>query len=114
MADLERMAREDGLHIVTGGRFHPLVGDSDKGRAVVELRTLYERAWGPIRAIGLGDSPNDLPMLQAVDIPVLVRKPGGAYDPGIRIPGLVFAPGAGPEGWAEAVLGLLRQETLFP
>jgi mannosyl-3-phosphoglycerate phosphatase len=108
------VALEAGLNVVTGGRFHHLVGDNDKGTAVTEVTELYKLAWGPCRSVALGDSLNDLPMLLAVDIPVLVRKPGGTYDPGIRIPGLVFAPGAGPEGWAETVLGILRQETLFP
>ncbi len=109
---VQNIARQEGLHIVTGGRFHHLIGDNDKGRATTELRALYERAWGPCKTVGLGDSLNDLPMLRAVDIPVLVRKPGGGYDPGIEIPGLVFAPGTGPEGWAEAVREILRREAL--
>ena len=57
--------------------------------------------------IGIGDSLNDLPMLQVVDRPVLVQKPGGAYDPDIEIPGLIRPPGIGPVGWNNAVLDLL-------
>ncbi len=109
MGAVERMVRQDRFHIVSGGRFHHLTGDNDKGRAVSRLRELYERAWGPCRAVGLGDGPNDLPMLVAVDVPILVRKAGGKYEPGVDIPGLVFAPGIGPEGWSRSVLEILER-----
>lgn len=107
---VEAAAGQAGLRIVKGGRFAHLLGSNDKGRAVAALRGLYEKACGPLRAVGLGDSLNDVPMLRAVDIPVVVGKPGGGYDPGIDLPGLVRAPGAGPEGWREAVLGILARE----
>jgi mannosyl-3-phosphoglycerate phosphatase len=72
------------------------------------LRALYDRDRGPVRTIGLGDSLNDLPLLESVDVPVLVQKPDGAYDPDITLPGLVRAPGAGPAGWNAAVRELIR------
>jgi mannosyl-3-phosphoglycerate phosphatase len=106
---LEAAAAEAGLRIVRGGRFLHLIGANDKGRAVSALRGLYEKARGPFRTVGLGDSLNDEPMLRAVDIPVVVGKPGGGHDPGIDLPGLVRAPGAGPRGWREAVLGILSE-----
>ncbi len=105
-----RAAAAAGLRVVTGGRFNHLVGGSDKGRAVRALRGLYAAERGPHRAIGLGDSPNDEPMLGAVDVPVLVRRPDGGGVKGLHLPGLVVAPYAGPEGWREAVLGLLRDQ----
>lgn len=108
LAQVVREAGLLGLRVVSGGRFHHLVGGSDKGRAVRALRELYVRDRGPVRTIGLGDSLNDEPMLRAVDVPVLVRKPGGGLVDGLYLPGLVIAPYAGPEGWREAVLGLLR------
>ncbi len=108
LARVGREAEARGLRIVSGGRFHHLVGPSDKGRAVRALRGLFDAAAGPVRAIGLGDSPNDEPMLREVDVPVLVRRPDGGHCDGLHIPGLVIAPYSGPEGWREAVLGLLR------
>lgn len=109
LAAVVREAEAAGLRVVSGGRFHHLVGGSDKGRAVRALRELYVKSRGPVRTIGLGDSPNDEPMLRAVDVPVLVRKPGGGHVDGLHLAGLVIAPYAGPEGWREAVLGLLRE-----
>jgi mannosyl-3-phosphoglycerate phosphatase len=110
LAAVERAARAAGLTIVSGGRFHHLVGGSDKGRAVRALRDLYVRSRGPVRTVGLGDSPNDMPMLRAVDVPVLVRRPDGGHADITGVTGLVIAPYAGPEGWREAILGLLRSQ----
>lgn len=108
LAAVVRAAGEAGLRIVSGGRFSHLVGDSDKGRAVRALQELYAADHGPVRTVGLGDSPNDEPMLRAVDVPVLVRRPDGRHLDGLNLPGLVISLYAGPEGWREAILGLLR------
>lgn len=108
LAGVGRAAGAIGLQVVSGGRFHHLVGGCDKGRAVRALRDLFARQRGPIRSIGLGDSPNDEPMLREVDVPVLVRRPDGSVADGLHLPGLIITPYSGPEGWREAVLGLLR------
>jgi mannosyl-3-phosphoglycerate phosphatase len=100
-------AEARGFHVVSGGRFHHLVGGSDKGRAVNALRSLYEAARGPVRTVGLGDSANDVPMLREVDLPIVVRKPDGGHMKVLDLPSLVIAPYAGSEGWRDAVLEVL-------
>ena len=100
-------AEARGFHVVRGGRFHHLVGGSDKGRAVRALRSLYETGRGPVRTVGLGDSANDVPMFREVDLPILVRKPDGGHLKLPDLPGLIIAPHAGSEGWRDAVLGIL-------
>jgi mannosyl-3-phosphoglycerate phosphatase len=105
--DFTAAAARLGLRTIRGARFFHLTGNNDKGRAVRALRALYERDRGPVRTVGIGDSPNDLPLLESVDVPVLVQKPDGAYEPAIRLPGLVRAPGPGPVGWNAAVRVLL-------
>ncbi|HUU38442.1 MAG TPA: HAD-IIB family hydrolase [Candidatus Desulfaltia sp.] len=105
---IQETAGAAGLKISQGGRFFHLTGDNDKGKAVRLLRTIYAQAEGrPLKTIGLGDSPNDLPLLENVDFPVLVQKPGGRYDPSIRMSHLIRAPGEGPDGWRAAVLDLV-------
>lgn len=103
-----REAEALGLRVTSGGRFHHLVGASDKGRAVRALQDLYSLNRGAVRTVGLGDSVNDEPMLREVDVPVIVRKPDGGHIKAAHLTGLIIAPYAGPEGWREAVLGLLR------
>jgi len=107
LSRLEERAEASGLRIVRGGRFHHLIGPNDKGTAVRRLKEMYVRDRGPVRIIGLGDSPNDLPLLREADVPVLVPKPDGGVQPGIDLAGLVLAPGPGPSGWREAVLHLI-------
>jgi mannosyl-3-phosphoglycerate phosphatase len=107
---LRAAAEEAGFAITTGGRLHHLIGaDQDKGRAVAVVREALERSWGerPV-TIGLGDGPNDVPMLEAVDYPVIVPAPGRPL-PDVRHPHVSFAPAEGPRGWAEALTSLFRQ-----
>lgn len=102
-----KAVKDRGLHW-TQGRFFHVLGDNDKGKAVRILTRLYEKAYGKITTIGLGDSFNDLPLLQAVDSPVLVRKEDGSYDSRVEVNGLVKSQGTGPTGWNEVVLKLLQ------
>lgn len=101
-----RAIEADGLNWTQGRIFH-IMGRHDKGRAVSLLKSLYEMQLGNIECIGLGDSLNDLQMLQAVDHPVLVRHEDGSYDTRITVPDLLRTQLAGPSGWNEAVLQLL-------
>jgi mannosyl-3-phosphoglycerate phosphatase len=91
----------------TRGRFFHILGESNKGTAVSVLSGLYQKQLGDIVTVGLGDRPNDFPMLMTVDIPVLVQQPGGIHAEGPDIPGLIRAGGIGPEGWNKAVLDIL-------
>jgi mannosyl-3-phosphoglycerate phosphatase len=91
------------------GRFYHLMGDNDKGRAVDKLKELYQRRFGDIVSIAIGDSPVDFPMLERVDYPVLVRNYKGEHDPRISLPNLIRSRGVGPEGWNETVLHLLGE-----
>jgi mannosyl-3-phosphoglycerate phosphatase len=98
-----------GFRWTKGGRFYHLTGDNDKGRAVKIVSEIFRRQCGPIVTVGLGDSLNDLPMLAAVDRPILVQRPDGSYENAIALPGLERAEGIGPVGWNRAVLGLLKK-----
>ncbi|HEY5627593.1 MAG TPA: HAD-IIB family hydrolase [Nitrospira sp.] len=110
---LIREVKKRGLRYTKGGRFHHLMGPHDKGRAVRQLIDCYRRSigeghGGPM-TVAIGDSLNDLPMLEAVDRPILVQLTDGSYEPGIEIPRLTLAPGPGPTGWNIAVHALLQE-----
>lgn len=106
---LYRAIRSRGL-FTTQGVFHHLLGDNDKGRAVRILAELYRIRFGSITTIALGDSPNDLPMLQSVDIPVAVQRPNGRHHPALALPNLYKVAKIGPAGWNSAVLELLARQ----
>ena len=106
---LQEMASRSNLKITRGGRFYHLTGFNDKGRAVLMLKDIYKQQSAHIRTVALGDSLNDLPMLEAADYPILVRKPDGSYDPSIKLDNLILAPESGPKGWCKAMLKLLNK-----
>jgi mannosyl-3-phosphoglycerate phosphatase len=91
----------------TQGRFFHILGSSDKGRAVSILSELYKKEFGEITTVAVGDSPNDIPMLKSVDIPVIVQEFDGAYDKRIIADNLIKAEGIGPKGWGKAVMKII-------
>lgn len=111
LAELEAAAGQSGLKITRGGRFFHLQGrHQDKGRAVERVTDLISRRRGDAaRTIGLGDSPNDRGMLEAVDVAVIVPHPERGPLELDRQEGVVHAPAPGPAGWNAAVLSLLDQ-----
>jgi mannosyl-3-phosphoglycerate phosphatase len=105
---------EKGLHCIAGGRLFHLTGNNDKGKAVEILTQLYRKKFGEITTVALGDSPNDFPMLEHVDYPILVRNHRGEHDPRLTLPNLIKADGIGPEGWAQAVINFLQEDNGQP
>jgi mannosyl-3-phosphoglycerate phosphatase family protein len=91
----------------TKDRFFHILGNSDKGKAVSILAEYYRKSYGTLTTIAAGDSLNDLPMLRIADIPIVVRKADGSYDPDIELPNLIRADGIGPEGWNKAIRKIL-------
>ncbi|MBI2822900.1 MAG: HAD hydrolase family protein [Acidobacteria bacterium] len=110
VATLSEALAARGLLLTRGGRFFHVTGNHDKGAAVARLNRLFCRAHSEVVSFAIGDSINDLPMLRAVDHPILVQKPRGGYDETVLalLPEVARAVGIGPSGWAGAVTGIMR------
>lgn len=106
---LREEAVAEGLKITRGGRFHHLIGvGQDKGAAVRRVTEIFRaNTAGELLTVGIGDRPNDIPMLSFVDIPVLMPHPDGRYED-LVLPNLLRAPQPGSHGWNEAVKGILE------
>lgn len=102
-----KAARQFGLTVVSGNRFHHLVCGTDKGWACRVLIDGYRKEWGAVSTAGIGDSASDFPMLEIVDRPFLVERSGGGHAEGCEVEGLARVQGIGPAGWVEAVTQLL-------
>jgi len=102
-----KKASDLGLDCVHGGRFVHLFLGSNKGRAVEIVLNIYRQLRGSLFSIALGDSPNDIPMLKAVDKAVLMQNRDGTYMKGLDHPGLIREEGSGPKAWNEVVLSIL-------
>lgn len=109
---LSDLAAGKGFKVTRGGRFHHLMGmEQDKGKAVRIVCDIFRRSSGmELTAIGLGDSENDLAMLEQVDIPVLIPRPGKGYLD-IHLPGMIRAKEAGAKGWNDVVQRLLNERS---
>lgn len=115
---IEREFKRSGLNLTKGGRFYHLLGQNDKGKAARFLTRMYKQNWKTnlqaqnscLLTIGVGDSLNDLPMLKAVDIPVLVRQKDNTYDKEIlKKLKVQKARGVGPSGWNQAIWDLVKK-----
>lgn len=97
--------------MLKGGRFYHLMGNTDKGKAVSHLVRLFKNKYpnDQFQTIGIGDSPNDIGLLNEVSIPVLVQRPDGTYIGGPFEGKVVYADGKGPVGWNRAITEILTK-----
>lgn len=113
---LRQALESDGLQCTQGGRFwHAMGRHADKGRAVTWLIQRFAGLRGQVpRALALGDGPNDLSMLEAVDHAVVIK---GRHDLVVRPAHthVYYTDASGPEGWAEGVTHWwgAREEALY-
>ena len=104
---IEQLAEED-IQVVRGGKFIHLMGKVDKADGAQLVTDLYQAAEPDTRwtTVAIGDSENDLLMLERADIAVVIPHEGT-----IRIhptnPNTHFAKHNASQGWAEAVQTIL-------
>ena len=102
---------KNGFTVSKGDRFYHLSQNSDKGVATRRLIECYRAVNPSLITVALGNSGNDLPMLQQVDSPILVKNPDGSWDRQVvtELPKITRTAGIGPTGWAEAVKDVLAR-----
>lgn len=106
---LNDLALREGMKVVRGGRFfHLLSIHQDKGKAVKIVKDIFRENWvEEMIVIGLGNSENDLPMLENVDIPVSIPHYDGGYEE-FSLQNLVRSRYPGSRGWNETVEEILN------
>lgn len=95
-----------GLGYTFGGRFYEVSLGADKGKAVKILLELFKLNAGDVYTVGIGDSLNDIEMLNAVDLPILVQTADRRWNK-LNVKNLKRVSGVGPEGWATAALEVM-------
>ena len=93
--------KEVGLNYTFGGKFYEVCLGADKGKAVKILMELFKLNAGDVYTIGIGDSVNDIEMLSAVDLPMIVQTADKHWNK-LNVKNLKRVTGIGPEGWAGA------------
>ena len=101
-----------GFHLTRAERFHYFTSlEADKADAMLEVVRYYRQEKGieKITTLAIGDSMNDLPMLECADKAYLVRQnDGSSIDPGFA--GIIITEAAGPAGFTEAMERYFLQE----
>lgn len=79
LADFTQHATEAGYQCVAGGRFVHLMGRTDKAKAMQTFTQWYAQHNGTTaKSLALGDSMNDLEMLEAANYSIIVRSPSSS------------------------------------
>ncbi|WP_038000052.1 mannosyl-3-phosphoglycerate phosphatase [Sulfurovum sp. AR] len=102
---LKKSAHTYELKITKGGRFYHIMSKfQDKGIAVIKTIELFEDLYHErVSSIALGDSENDIAMLEHVDIPIVIKKYDGSYLE-TNVPHIQKSSYQGSKGWNEMVL----------
>lgn len=95
--------------VLQGGRFLHISGNCNKGRALQWLTSAYQQQTKQhYQCIAIGDSGNDIAMLEAADQAILIRSPAHDFPivKGKQLP--IKTTVYGPEGWAQGVNQILQ------
>jgi mannosyl-3-phosphoglycerate phosphatase len=111
LKDFERRLDEHGLNLSRGGRFYHVTGRTCKATGVEWLKHRFDAAW-PERhfiSVGLGDGPNDIGMLEAVDIAVVIKPARGSPLKLATAKRVIYSELSGPRGWCRAMQQILGE-----
>jgi mannosyl-3-phosphoglycerate phosphatase len=89
-----------------GTHFYHVFGPSDKASAVWMLLKFYERAFGEVESIGIGDAPSDIDFLQLMKHCVIMPS---EFSSVLRkaLPEAESPVRPGPQGWSDSIAGFL-------
>ena len=100
-----------GGHLLQGGRFLTLGGNTNKGLALLQLQAIYQaNSNQPHQSIAIGDSGNDISMLEAADAALVIASanhPAPEVNPREH---LFVSIATGPHGWVEGVTAWLADD----
>jgi len=104
------LAREN-LYLTSGGRFHHAMSEVNKGMGVKWLTKQYKELEPDTQwvTVALGDSYNDIQMLESVDYPVFISNSQTRQPDVSHIENLQRPQSPGSAGWNDAVLNLISK-----
>ncbi len=110
LSDFTHQLEQHDLNLISGGRFYHVMGDHDKATTMVTLINMFQEHWdNKATSIALGDSPNDLKMLQTAQYGIIIPNP---HAPKMCIDNranLINANHPGPHGWNDSLYLMLKE-----
>ena len=102
--------QSNGARLLKGGRFIHVSGECDKGRALTWMLAQYQRQLQQtLVTIALGDSLNDVAMLEAADYAIVIRSPVHDIPTLNKAKHVIVTDQYGPQGWVEGMTKILTQ-----
>ena len=101
-----------GANVLHGGRFSHVSDHCDKGKALLWLKSCYEKYvnnGNTLKTVALGDSQNDIAMLDAADFAVVIKSPVNSApvllsnNEKSKNQTLFHSTEHGPKGWVEGI-----------
>lgn len=110
--ELDRYINVHGGQLLRGGRFVHVSGPCDKGLALKWLYAKFQQYYVDKKtvSIAIGDSHNDVAMLEAADYAIIIRSPVQDF-PTLKDnvnQHVVMTEQEGPRGWVEGVSSVLN------
>lgn len=98
-----------GANILQGGRFMHVSGKCNKGDALKWLTQCYQSAMPEtlFTTLAIGDSQNDIAMLEAADMALIIRSPVHKMPEIDQNQKCYRSKDYGPKGWAEGVKNMI-------
>ena len=105
--DFMQRIRQLGLYAVQGGRFLTISSHHDKAKALKWIKNTLEKDYQTeFTSIALGDGENDINMIDACDIKILIKN----NNEHLQKPGWVLSKMSGPTGWNQEIMKVLNNE----
>ena len=100
------ICQKNNFKILKGGRFFHLIGETDKGKALRALLSIYKQCHKNTRftTIALGDSQNDKDMLIEADFAGIVKSESKSLMNFRRSKNVFISEKISPEGWKEVLV----------
>lgn len=103
LAKLRQELEQLNLQCVKGGRFYHVMGIFNKASCFEQLKAHYSQIWQEeVKIIALGDSPNDLPMLEQADHAIVIPSAKGC-NVQVDNTSVYYATRSAPYGWQEGI-----------
>lgn len=116
LEEFHSLLKQEGIIAQRGGRFLTL---SFGGQKADQIQTIINRHGSKSDipfCVALGDAPNDIAMLEAADLGVIIPNPthnGINQLRGEATGQIIRAAFSGPKGWNDAVLNVLRETEIL-
>ncbi|QTD57621.1 HAD-IIB family hydrolase [Parasphingorhabdus cellanae] len=109
-SELEAAMAKADIRIQRGGRFYHFTGQATKEQAMKTVVRAFQSSRPELElvSIALGDGPNDLGMIEAADIGVIMPNVDGVAIISTKSH-VRTAAGPGPHGWVAAIQDILQK-----